>query len=120
MQRYDAPVPGTSRCGRVTLKGAAFAVTAAMAASAFAPPASAATVGGVIAWGKPDYDLTIPPPDARAGVTAVSAGSTTALALKGGAVLAWGANNWGANEVPAAALSRGRQVATRWGHALGP
>lgn len=89
-----------------------------MAASLCALPANAATVGGVLAWGKPDYDVTIPPPDALTGVTAVSAGSTTALALKGGAVLAWGANNWGANQIPAAATSGVSQIASGWGHEL--
>jgi hypothetical protein len=65
----------------VSFKRAAFALTAAVAVSSLAQPAFAATVGGVIAWGKPDYNVTIPPPEALTGVTAVSAGSTSALAL---------------------------------------
>jgi len=59
-----------------------------MALSLCASPASAATVGGVIGWGKQDFGVTVPPAAALTGVTAVSAGTTTVLALKGGTVLA--------------------------------
>lgn len=81
-------------------------VAAAPPTLAVGPQGSTTSAGAAIAWGDEAYGwMTEPvPSDALKGITAISAGSSLSLALKGGRVIAWGADGY-ASSVPAEARS---------------
>ncbi len=102
-------------------------VAVALASASVVPAASAAPedAGGVLEWGSlalyfptDESGFPAPPPEAGAGVTAVSVGRLDAIALKDGQALVWGDNNFGQTEVPAAAQSGVSAVSAGWAHAL--
>jgi hypothetical protein len=97
--------------GAVLLLGALLGVVPAEAAAA--PP----SVGTVIGWGDND-DGEARPPAGLTGVTAIAAGHSHSLALRGdGTVVAWGDNTYGQSSVPAG-LTGVTAIAAGWAHSL--
>ena len=62
-----------------------------VAACVAAPSVALADTGGVLVWGFNNYGQCNIPASANSGVSAIAGGTYHTIALKGGAVLAWGA-----------------------------
>jgi alpha-tubulin suppressor-like RCC1 family protein len=59
------------------------------------------TDGSLLIWGRNDFLQRQAPSTALTGLSAVAAGHSHSLAVKGGRVIAWGRNTWGQINVPA-------------------
>jgi len=76
------------------------------------------TDGSLLIWGRNDFLQRQAPSTARTGLTAIAAGHSHSLAVKGGRVIAWGRNTWGQTIVPTTARSNVTAVSAGFDHSL--
>ncbi|WP_424186780.1 hypothetical protein ACOBQX_02805 [Actinokineospora sp. G85] len=94
-------------------------ITAVSAALVVTPGVAHAINDQVVSWSSSNaHGQDNVPATLSSGVTAISAGSVHALAVKNGGVVAWGANTGGQSSVPAAATSGVTAVAAGVQHSL--